>query len=85
MVELNSKDEQKMTYEKLFAMKQVILEWRRREAERENKLLQEIRDEEETKESNKVKDPLPSTSHKNNFSSLHHSLINNHGNLLYTP
>ena len=43
-----------MTYEKLLAMKQVILEWRRREQEAETRLLEEIRAEEETLESKKV-------------------------------
>ena len=54
MVELNSEEDQKMTYEKLMEMKQVILVWRQREQDQETQLLQEIRTEEEANEGKKM-------------------------------
>merc|ERR1711890_127141 len=46
MVELCEED-QKMTYEKLVAMKHCILLWRQRDQDQETRLLQEIKNEEE--------------------------------------
>merc|ERR1711973_242980 len=54
MVELNSEEDQKMTYEKLLEMKQVIWEWRQRERDQETRLLEQIRMEEEANENKKI-------------------------------